>query len=516
MPGPRTLDDLWDDEPAASPAAEVTVTVTTEVRQTLVAKVPIYDRFADEDPFAEDAPGSDGSVEPVRDGSVTPAYDPFVNEDPFAEDDDVSTSLYQTAPPEEHTDEEPAAGGPPALTVSQLTQHVSALLRSDVLLTDFWVRGEISNLSRPTSGHVYFSLKDESACVACVMWGRDAALLPFRPETGMQVLAHGRLEVYAQRGVYQIICRELQPDGLGSLYLSLEQSKARLAAEGLLDPGRKRPLPRYPRRVAVVTSLGGAAVRDVCVILRRDAHPVDVVLIPAQMQGVGAEAAIIAGLDRANRLTDVDLVIVARGGGAVEDLWTFNSEMLCRAIAVSRLPVISAVGHETDFTLADFVADVRAPTPTAAAEMVAALRADVHRRAERAQQRIVALVSNAVRTGRLRLEHLCSRPLLRRPERLLDPHRQRLDEATSRLMRAREAILSARRNSLGLAAGRLEALSPLATLSRGYGLVTRTEDGRRVVTLADVEVDDSVRVRLTDGDFQARVTALNSKGEQDE
>ena len=395
-----------------------------------------------------------------------------------------------------------------AITVGQLTQHLTLLIRTDVILCDVWVRGEISNLKPAASGHLYFTLKDDDACVPCVMWRAASSRLPFRPASGMQVVARGAVDVYGPRGAYQLVCSEMQPDGLGAQYLALEQSKARLQEEGLLDAGRKRPLPACPRRVAVITSLSGAAVRDVCVILTRSPNPPEIVLLPALMQGGGAEAQILEALERANTQSGADLIVVARGGGSIEDLWTFNSERLARAIAASRLPVISAIGHETDFTLIDFTADLRAPTPTAAAEIIAARRADVERRCETAVQRAAALCLSALRGAHWRLESLANRPVLRRPERLLDEPRQRLDEAVDSLRRAVRIAVSNRHSQLGLLAGRLEALSPLATLTRGYGLVTRLPDETRVRSVSDLAPGEAVRVRLTDGAFDAQVTGV--------
>ncbi|HEU4752173.1 MAG TPA: exodeoxyribonuclease VII large subunit, partial [Armatimonadota bacterium] len=272
-------------------------------------------------------------------------------------------------------------GSGPTLSVRDLTLHLATLVRCDDILHDIWVRGEVSNCSRSAAGHLFFSLKDEEACLAAVVWRTAAARLCFELKPGDQVLAHGHLEVYPPRGQYQLVVDELEPDGSGAQHLSLEQVKARLLAEGLLDEERKRPLPAFPQRVAVITSIHGAAVRDICVTLRNRPSPPEIVLVPATVQGEGAEESLCTALQRAERYSGADVLILARGGGSSEDLWSFNSERLGRLIAACTVPVISAVGHETDFTLADLVADLRAATPTAAAELVLARRDEMVYRA---------------------------------------------------------------------------------------------------------------------------------------
>lgn len=398
----------------------------------------------------------------------------------------------------------PSLGGG-AVSVSILTQHLAGIIRYDEVLQDIWVRGEISNCTRAASGHLYFSMKDDQACLGCVMWRSSAGRLRFRPEPGMQVLAHGRISVYAARGQYQLDVDDLQPDGAGALFLAFEQVKARLLSEGLFELDRKRPLPAFPTTVAVVTSLSGAAVRDICAILGSDPNPPRVVLVPAQVQGEGAEESICAALELANRSSGADVIIVGRGGGAIEDLWCFNSEAVARAIAGSALPVISAVGHETDVTLADLVADVRAPTPTAAASLVVDSRRDVLDRWERASAQVAALVQSRLETERLRWEGLRRRMPLARPEWLVATRRQRLDELNARLARAREALFSEHRHRLALAVGKLEGLSPLATLARGYARVSRTENDTPITSAQAVRPGDTLRIHFHDGDVEATV-----------
>jgi exodeoxyribonuclease VII large subunit len=400
-----------------------------------------------------------------------------------------------------------------AIGVGQLTRHLTALIHEDVILQDLWVRGELSNVTRAASGHVYFSLKDEAACVGGVMWRSAAGRLAFRPEAGMQVLAHGAVDVYAPRGQYQLVVDELQPDGLGSLHLAFEQTKARLLAEGLFDEERKRPLPAFPRRVAVVTSLQGAAVRDICAVLSESEFPPEVLLIGALVQGAGAEESVCAALRLANEASDADLVVVARGGGSLEDLWAFNTEPIARAIAASRLPVISAVGHETDVTLADLAADFRAPTPTAAAEEIAARRSGMARRATYAVARALDLFRGRVRTAELSLSALSRRPPLARPMSMVESRRQRLDEVIARLLRAREVCFTGHRHRLALAASKLGGLSPLETLARGYALVRKLPEETPVHSVSQVAEGDTVRVQLADGRIEAQVRRVEPKEE---
>jgi exodeoxyribonuclease VII large subunit len=404
----------------------------------------------------------------------------------------------------------------PGLTVSQVTQHLSALIRHDDILQDVWVRGEVSNLTRAASGHIYFSLKDDGACLTCVMWRTAAARLRFRLEPGQQVLTRGSVDVYAPRGQYQLIVQEAQPDGAGAFHVALEQAKQRLAAEGLLDDSRKRSLPAFPTRVALVTSLTGAVVRDVCVILRAAPQPPSIVLVPAVVQGASAEASLCAALQRAGRESGADLIILARGGGSTEDLWAFNQETVARAVAAAPIPVISAVGHETDFTLVDFVSDLRAPTPTAAAEIVAGRRADVLRRLVTAERHVVTRLGAAARHARARLEALERRRPLAHPLAIVATRQQRVDELLGRVDRLCRRMLTPQEQRLALAAQRLESASPLALLARGYAVVTHPEDGTVVRSAAQARPGDLLGVRLRDGRLEARVESVEPDPENRE
>ncbi len=425
------------------------------------------------------------------------------------------------------------SGGRAVLTVSQLTERLRQLVEER--FPAVWVEGEISNFRLYGSGHAYFTLKDEGAQVRAVMFRTRTRRLRFEPADGLHVLAFGALEVYAPRGEYQLVVELLEPRGVGALQLAFEQLKQRLGAEGLFDPGRKRPLPAFPRRIGIVTSPDGAALRDMLRIIGRRFAGLSIVLAPCRVQGEGAAEEIAQGVADLNRLGDVDVIIVGRGGGSLEDLWAFNEEVVARAIAASKVPVISAVGHEVDVTIADFVADVRAPTPSAAAELVvrekqavveqvAGLRARLERAARRPlrdlERRVddaLARLVHAARGRRARAAHraevLAARLRAASPFVRLSDGRRRLDGVRARLRHALARHLSDARRRMTHAAGRLDSLSPLAVLGRGYSL-TRTPDGRLVRAAREVAVGDAVHVLLAEGDLTCRVEEARERDDR--
>ena len=437
-----------------------------------------------------------------------------------------------------------------ALTVSELNDRIQGVL--EVELADVWVEGEVSNLKIAPSGHWYFSLKDERSQVRAVVWKTDTRLVRFQPRDGMKVVARGQVRVYAPRGEYQVQIQVLEPLGKGSLQQAFEELKEKLGKEGLFDPGRKRPLPMLPRRIGVVSSPTGAVIQDILRVLRARYANLEVLLYPARVQGPEAAGEVAQGIRSLNRLGGLDVLIVARGGGSLEDLWAFNDEQVARALASSKVPTISAVGHETDFTIADFVADLRAPTPSAAAERVVQakeelagrvaglegrLTAAVRLRFTRVRARVEAVTSHRVfaaergriRTHAQRVDELVRRGetgLLRGLERARDRYRrdrdrleafrwdrqvaarrERLLRQADRLRARFRADLEARRSALGRFAAKLDGLSPLAVLSRGYALVWDAEGQRLVRRAADAAVGDRLRVRLHEGTLEATVTA---------
>ncbi|GAB6876012.1 exodeoxyribonuclease VII large subunit [Thermaerobacter litoralis] len=402
---------------------------------------------------------------------------------------------------------------PGVLTVSELTARIRQRLETDPRLREVWVRGEVNSFKRHSSGHLYFTLQDEGAALRCVMFRSAVRSLRFTPEDGMEVLALGRIGVYEPAGNYQLYVEALEPAGLGALYLALEQRRQRLAREGLFDPARKRPLPAWPRCVGVVTSADGAALRDILKVALRRNPRLAVVVAPVPVQGDGAAEAIAQAIARFNRWGGADVLIVGRGGGAREDLWAFNEEVVVRAVAASAIPVVSAVGHEVDVTLCDLAADVRAPTPSAAAELVVPERGPMERRLGDLRGRLEAAVRRRLERARRRLDELAGRPGLRHPAQRVEAWRQRLAHLHQALARAAAWRVQGERRRLAAAAGRLEALSPLGVLGRGYS-VTRTLDGRIVSDATQVAPGERVEILLARGRLEAEVVASHPPAEE--
>lgn len=391
-------------------------------------------------------------------------------------------------------------------TVSQLMARIRTTVETDPRLLDVWVEGEISNFRQVASGHCYFTLKDAGAELRCVMWRDRVRGMRTLPSNGDSVLAHGRVGVYEQRGDLQLYVDALEPLGLGWLYQEYERLKARLEAEGLFDPRRKRPLPPFPRRIGVVTSPDAAALRDILNILSRRYPLAEVVLAPTLVQGEEAPPQIIAALRALNAREDIDVILLARGGGSLEELWAFNDERVARAVAASRIPVVCGVGHETDVSLADFAADLRAPTPSAAAELATPDRADLQQRVRTLRARLVRAVETDLSRRRERVREQARALHRLSPVLRLAQARQRLDDLTERAGRAIRHQIAVRRERLAGLAGRLEGVSPLATLERGYAVVQRAADGLIVRSPAQVAAGDALRVRVRDGEFGAKVS----------
>ena len=440
-----------------------------------------------------------------------------------------------------------AGDGRQVWTVSELTRRIKGLLEAN--FPAFWVEGEISNLRVPTSGHAYFTLKDESSQIKAVLFRNRARRIRFEPQDGLSVLAFGGLDLYAPKGEYQLVVELLEPKGLGALQLAFEQLKGKLEAEGLFDPARKRPIPLFPRKIGIVTSPTGAAIRDILKIISRRFADLHILIYPARVQGEEAAGEIVQGIQELGRMGDLDVLILARGGGSLEDLWAFNEEAVARAIAASKVPVISAVGHETDVTIADFVADLRAPTPSGAAELVVREKAAVVSRVADLSLRLHRSVRRQVERLWDRLTELRERRAFADPARTLRDHVRRLDDLTLRLesglrlSRQRswhrvdrligrlrlasplakithgatavahlhgrcEAALRRRldveRHRFESLVGRLESLNPLGVLRRGYSL-TRLPSGEIVSTTRQVKPGSEVWVLLHEGSLDCRV-----------
>jgi exodeoxyribonuclease VII large subunit len=390
-------------------------------------------------------------------------------------------------------------------TISQLNGHIRRIIEGDPELSDLWVEGEVSNFSRASSGHCYFTLKDAGSQIGCVMWRNVAQSQDYLPAGGDLVLAHGRVGVYGAGGRYQLYVDQLRPAGVGDLYRQFELLMARLEAEGLFDPERKRPLPDFPRCIGVVTSPAAAALRDVLNVLGRRYPLAEVLLAPTQVQGEAAPPQIVVALQALNARDDVDVILVARGGGSLEDLWAFNDERVARAVAASRIPVICGVGHETDFSLADFAADVRAPTPSAAAELVAPDRTELSAQVMGLLAALGVALQSAVEERRWRVVEQVRALRHLSPEAQLVQARQRVDDLSGRAEATIHHNLALRRERLGGLMGRLAGVSPLGTLERGYAIVRHRETGDIVCSVAQVAPGDALDVRVTDGDFGVKV-----------
>jgi exodeoxyribonuclease VII large subunit len=393
---------------------------------------------------------------------------------------------------------------PHVFTVGQLTALVKEVLEGT--FPSVWVSGELSDVSRPRSGHVYFTLKDADAQIRGVIWRNTASRIPFDLEDGTQVVCRGNLDVYPPRGSYQLVVREIEPRGVGALLLALRQLQQRLTAEGLFDSEQKKPLPKFPRRVAFVTSPTGAAIRDFLEVLRRRWRGVDVLVVPTRVQGEGAAAEITRAIEAARHVKPApDVIIVGRGGGSVEDLWCFNDESVVRAIFASDIPVVSAVGHEIDITLADLVADVRALTPSEAAELVVPSSDELQSMLGSYAQRLVALLRSRSQSARLQLDALASSRAMSHPTDRLRELARRVDELEFRANRAIATRQSKAKDRIAHMAERLESLSPLAVLGRGYSLTQRTDDGRLVTEAASLSVGELITTRLANGTITSRV-----------
>lgn len=447
------------------------------------------------------------------------------------------------------------------LSVKDLNRYIRMKMEGDSRLSDVWIRGEISNFTHHSSGHMYFTLKDEGSRIRAIMFATHNQRLPFIPKEGSRVIARGNVSVYERDGQYQFYAVQMQPDGIGSLYLAYEQLKSKLEEEGLFAAERKRPLPRYPKTIGVITSPTGAAVRDIMITIRRRYPQARSILYPVLVQGKGAAPSIVKAIRTMNDMAEADVLIVGRGGGSLEELWAFNEEIVARAIYQSDIPVISAVGHETDFTIADFVADLRAPTPTAAAELAVPSSAELRGQLVQRQRQLNQGLQQRLKRSRERLLSLQRSPVLVHPRRYMLQHAERLDMLSQRLqgnlksrlslvrqrqkslhqglirynprtqaefaarrkdqvsrqlMNAMQSIMKSKMSQLQTEMRHLDALSPLKIMSRGYSLVYDEKEQKLVKSIEDVQLGDLVNVRVSDGQLQCQVWGMKEDEENGE
>lgn len=391
------------------------------------------------------------------------------------------------------------------ITVSRLNQYVAALLDKDENLNPVLVKGEISGFKAYPSGHWYFTLKDEKAAVSCVMFKGYNNRLDFRLENGHKVIVTARASLYDRDGRFQLIVMDVTSDGLGALYLAFEQLKKKLESEGLFDPAHKKKIPLLPTAIGVVTSPAGAVIRDIIQVLSRRYPNFRLKLMPVAVQGAGAAEQIAHAIQKMNEYGAVDVLIVGRGGGSLEDLWPFNEECVARAVYQSGIPVISAVGHETDFTICDFAADLRAPTPSAAAELAMPIRQEQEWAISQMTQRMVRALNQRLEVQKKQVRQLKERRVLRQPMEIVDSRRMDLDRSIQALRQAMKSEVNRAERSLSIFSGKLDALSPLKVLARGYGVVRQVSDQRALISTALVHPGDQIDVYLSDGSLRCDV-----------
>lgn len=383
---------------------------------------------------------------------------------------------------------------PKIATVSQMNGYIKKILDHNIILNNVWIKGEISNFKHHYSGHLYITLKDEGGVLKAVMFRGSASSLAFEPSDGMKVLARGRISVYEAGGSYQLYIEEMIPDGVGELYIAYEQLKKQLEEEGLFSPEHKKPIPQFPKKVGVVTASTGAAVRDIINVITRRYPMAEIVIYPAQVQGTGASQSIVKAIEYFNATKEVDTLIVGRGGGSIEDLWAFNEEITARAIFASEIPIISAVGHETDFTIADFVADLRAPTPSAAAEIAVPSMLELINRVNTDKNRISRNIIKRIENNRLVLKRF----KMRTPKDRIDDCNIKVDSLVKAMDNCLKMKTMSLKKQLAENAGKLDALSPLQTLSRGYSIPT-DNDGNVIRSASDMKKGTEFTLRMRDG-----------------
>lgn len=397
------------------------------------------------------------------------------------------------------------------LSVSELNRYIKQIVSTDHVLSGLWIKGEISNFKSHYSGHMYFTLKDEASLLKCVMFKGNASLLRFVPENGMKVIIRGYISVFERDGQYQLYPEEMQPDGLGNLHLAFEQLKKKLQEEGLFDERFKKKLPYLPKCIGVVTSPTGAVIRDICNVLGRRFGNIEVKVYGVAVQGELASKQIAKAIRKLNELNCVDLIIVARGGGSLEELWAFNEEVVARSIFESQIPVISAVGHETDFTIADFAADLRAPTPSAAAEIAVPEKKLLERKLAELSVRLETFLVKNLNTKRDKLQKLSQSFAFKQPFNRVYQERMRLDQLNKYLTRGIMSNVEQAGSRLSLLAGKLDAMSPLGTISRGYSIVKKASDKSIIKSIENVCEGEELEINVIDGNINCIVKGMEGK-----
>jgi exodeoxyribonuclease VII large subunit len=424
----------------------------------------------------------------------------------------VKVEEKETVTDEEREEEEIKEGKTPhthIYTVQEITRYIRQRFDEDGVLSDVYIKGELSNLSQPTSGHLYFTLKDNYSELRCVMFKDRNRGLIFIPEDGMSVIVRGRISVYERRGNYQLYVEEIQEEGIGALYRAFEQLKKKLKEEGLFDIAYKKPIPYFPCTIGLITSPTGAAIRDMLNIIKRRFSHVHILLAPVAVQGEEAPGQIVHAIQLMNRVNaeqmKIDVLVVGRGGGSMEELWAFNEEVVARAIFASNIPVISAVGHETDFTIADFVADRRAATPSEAAELVVPDKRDIERNLHSLEVRMHQNIVNLIESYRRRLESIEKNILFRRPTERINQYRQTVDELKRSLYAECNHLLMLHKKNVQALTGKLDALSPLAILERGYSICSRLPEGKIIRSIEDISVGAPLKILFKDGEAISEV-----------
>ena len=393
---------------------------------------------------------------------------------------------------------------PEPKTVAQVNEYVKCLIEEEMLLQDIYVCGEVSNFKKHSSGHFYFTLKDSSSEIRAVMFRSYAQKVKFNIENGLKVIVRARVGVFESAGMYQLYVNTMQPEGMGALHLAFEQLKSKLLKEGLFDEAHKRPIPKFPKRIGIITSPTGAAVRDIINIATRRYNLASLILFPSLVQGEEAAGQLISGIDYFNITESVDVIIIGRGGGSIEDLWAFNDEYLARAIYNSKIPVISAVGHEIDFTICDFVADLRAPTPSAAAELATPNLADIAAKIDGFKSRSILAISSLIEEYKTRLEYISSSKVFKSPISMLEIPKLRFSAAKKGLISTFTRAVMTKRNDFSQKVAKINALNPLSILSRGFATVT-SDEGKTIKSINDIEKNSKISIRFLDGSAQATI-----------